>query len=510
MMGNDAWFGVDRNGTSLSRRQLVRGFLASSVVAALLSVSALGKDGASAPSGVLSIGVAEADIAPSRPVALDGQFGLRVSQKADTPVTASVLALESREGDRSLDAAVMVSCDLVAISDELFGRVRKATHARLPDLDLKKVFLNATHTHTAPVTRPGVYDIPKDGVVQVEEYCDLAAERIAEAIEKAWKGRKPGRFTYGLAHAAVAENRRATYADGRAVMYGKTAQPDFRGLEGFEDHDVGTLFFWNEAGKLIAVAVNVACPAQEVEGLSNLNADFWHPVRESLRKRHGSDLCVLAWISAAGDASPHLMYRNAAEERMRQLRKLTRVEELARRIVAAVDETFETVQNDRHSGVPLIHKVAKLDLPMRLVTDAEYAEVKAAIEKENPTQMRNRWHNKVLERYEKQKTEPNPTLPAEIHVLRIGDAVVCTNSFELFTDYGIQMKARSRATQTFLIQLVPEGPLSYLATERAVRGGGYSAVVQSNLISPKGGQMLVDRTVELIDSMWPEANPEKK
>jgi hypothetical protein len=204
------------------------------------------------------------------------------------------------------------------------------------------------------------------------------------------------------------------------------------------------------------------------------------------------------------------MYRKSAEERMRALRKLTRVEEIARRIVAAVDETYEAVKNDRHSGVPLIHKVAALQLPMRLVTEAEYAEVKEAIAKENPTQMRNRWHNAILERYEKQKADPHPTMGAEIHVLRIGDAAVCTNSFELFVDYGVQMKARGRATQTFVIQLVAGGPLSYLATERAARGGGYSAVVQSNLISPKGGQILVDRTVELIDSMWTEPGPQKK
>ena len=75
---------------------------------------------------------------------------------------------------------------------------------------MKKLFLNATHTHTAPVTRPGVYDIPKAGVMQPEDYCGFAAERIGEAIEKAWKGRKPGSFTWGLGHAAVAENRRAT------------------------------------------------------------------------------------------------------------------------------------------------------------------------------------------------------------------------------------------------------------------------------------------------------------
>jgi hypothetical protein len=467
--------------------------------------------GSNALAGEFLVGAASTDITPSQPVALDGQFGLRVSQKADTPITANVVALESRQGNRSLDAAVMVSCDLVVISDLLLDKVRRATQKRLPDLDMKKLFLNATHTHTAPVTRPGVYDIPKTGVMAVEDYCELAAERIGEAIAKAWQGRKPGRFSWGLGHAAVAENRRATYADGHTVMYGKTDRPDFRGLEGYEDHDVGTLLFWNESGKLLAMAINVSCPSQEVEHLRNLNADFWHPVRESLRKRYGPELCVLGWAGAAGDQSPHLMYRKGAEERMRELRKLTRVEELARRIVEAVDETFAAVKDDRHVGLPLIHQVETLQLPMRLVTDAEYAEVKAAIAKEKPTQMRNRWQARVLERYEQQKTDPHPTRATEIHLLRLGDVAISTNTFELFSDYGVQIKARSPAAQTFVIQLVGGGTTAcYLPTERAVRGGGYSAVVQSNLISPQGGQMLVDRTVALIDSMWRKPDQAKK
>jgi hypothetical protein len=88
----------------------------------------------------------------------------------------------------------------------------------------------------------------------------------------------------------------------------------------------------------------------------------------------------------------------------------------------------------------------------------------------------------------------------ELHVVRIGDAAICTNPFELFTDYGIQIKARSRAVQTFVIQLVGSG--SYLPTERAVRGGGYSAVVYSSVVGPEGGQVLVDWTVEAIDAVF--------
>lgn len=463
----------------------------------------------------LFIGTATVDITPTEPVAVSGQFNLRIAKKVETPITANVIALESRKDGASRDTAIMVSCDLISIPREVLELVRKAVHERLPDVDTKKMFLNGTHTHTAPVLRIGKYRIPRDGVMQVEQYRFFLAERIADAVARAWKGRAKGSVTWGLSHAVVAYNRRAAYADGSSRMYGKTDVTEFRNLEGYEDHDINTLFFWNDADRLIGVAINVSCPSQEVESRSAVNADFWHPVRLALWERYGESLCVVGWTGAAGDQSPHLMYRKAADERMRQLRGLNRLEEIARRIVTAVDDAYETVKNDRHSDVPLVHKMETVRLPMRLVTQAEYVEAKAAVEKaaaqieQNPDAAtreyrRMKWYETTVNRFEQQKINPRPAHEVELHVLRIGDVAVCTNPFELFTDYGIRMKARSRAVQTFVVQLVGGG--GYLPTEKAVRGGHYSAVVHSNLVGPEGGTILVDKTVSMIDSLWQESN----
>ena len=98
----------------------------------------------------LAVGAASADITPTGPVALQSQWHLRIANTVETPLTANVVALESREGGRSLDTAVMVSCDLAVIPAEVLGVVRREVHKRLPDLDTKKIFLNATHTHTGP------------------------------------------------------------------------------------------------------------------------------------------------------------------------------------------------------------------------------------------------------------------------------------------------------------------------------------------------------------------------
>src|SRR5690606_23968195 len=93
-----------------------------------------------------------------------------------------------------------------------------------------------------------------------------------------------------------------------------------------------------------------------------------------------------------------------------------------------------------------------------------------------------------------------PNYEMELHAVRLGDVAVTTNDFELFTDYGVQIKARSPALQTFVIQLC--GPGSYVPSARAVAGGGYSAVAQSSVVGPIGAQVLVDETVKLVEDLW--------
>ena len=90
----------------------------------------------------------------------------------------------------------------------------------------------------------------------------------------------------------------------------------------------------------------------------------------------------------------------------------------------------------------------------------------------------------------------------EMHAIRLGDIAICTNRFELYTEYGIRMKSRSKALQTFVIQLT--GPGSYLATGEAEAGGGYSAIINSCQVGPKGGDFLVEETVKAINAMWAE------
>ncbi len=421
----------------------------------------------------LYAGWAQVDITPERPVALVGQLHKRISKGVRDRLTATALALETRTADGSCEQAVMVSCDVIYIRKAMQKRLREVVKPQIPDFDVEKLFLNATHTHTAPGfvdgTFKGLYDVSGDeGVMKASEYGEFFVGRLAGAVAEAWRSRKPAGMSWGLGHAVVGMNRRAHYFDGSTAMYGQTKRDNFSNIEGYEDHAVEMLFFWGQDRKLTGVVINVACPAQETEQLSEISADFWHDVRVELRKRLSSDLFVFAQCGAAGDQSPHLLFRARAEDAMRESRGLSRRREIARRIAGAVEDVLPLARTAIEERVVFEHAAAKINLP-----------------KHEP---------EAVPFYQTDSVES-----AEVHVLRLGDVALATNPFELYLDYGIRMKARSPALLTFVVQLSSQQS-GYLPTEKAVKGGGYSA--DKFIVGPEGAQVLVNETLALIGRMW--------
>ena len=427
----------------------------------------------------------------------------RIGRTVESPVQANALAMESRSGDEVLDQAIFVASGVVYIPPHISARAREVLAEQIPDFDVQKLILSGTHTHTGPVMLEGKYSILDDDVMLPKEYSEYFAQRIAEAATAAWNNRIAAKAGWGMGDAVIGYNRRSYFEDGHGQMYGDISIDTFRGIEGPEDHAVESLFFWDENDQLIASAINIVCPAQEVEGRSEVNADFWHPVRESLKKKYGDGLVVLGWIGAAGDQSPHIRYRKAAEDRMRRLRGLDRLDEIARRIVRAWEESYEGAQKEKFDDIPMVHVVKPIELPRRLVTEKEYNDLQQEIEtysKDPKNSRRVVWSQAALRRYERQQEGPLEPYIMELHALRLGDIAITTNDFELYTQYGIQMKSKSKALHTFVIQLA--GPGTYVATPEAIAGGGYSAIVQSNEVGSEGGQVLVDETVAAVNTLW--------
>ena len=428
----------------------------------------------SAQDDQLYIGWAVADITPDKPVALVGQLNKRISVSVQDPLNATVLAIETRGDNGRKEQAVMVSCDLLFIRAQTQKKLQDVIAKKLNDFDASKLFLNAIHSHTSPGFIDdeffGLYDISNDkGVMKPSEFETFFIEKVSGAIVRAWKERKPGGFSWGLGNAVLGHNRRTVKFDGSAKMYGVN-EPDFSHYEGIDDNMVEMLFFWDNTRTLTGMVINTEATAQVTDGTNFISADFYHEARENIKKKYGKELFIFFQIGAAGDVTPanhEYVYRRAGDIMLKR-KGITARQELADRMLRAVDDVLPYVKNDIADKIIFRHTVAKVDLPV--------------------------------------KEPPSPPFyltddvkPAEFHVIRLGDIAIATNPFELFTDYGTLMKARSKAVLTFLVQLSCQHS-GYLPTERAVKGGGYSA--DNYLVGPEGGYKLVDETVKRINELW--------
>ena len=494
----------------------------------------------------IKIGWSEVSLVPEgKKVNLAGQFYERITDVVETPITATALAIEC-----GADSAIFCSCDLVSVSHILLNSVRERL-AAVKGLPTDKIMLNAIHSHTAPgyanredssafvgstlnvltTLMPAakyekLVSYEGDDLLDGDKAHAFLADRIAQAVRLAWEDRREGTYAQGFGRAAVGMCRRVCYTDGSAKMWGDTDTATFTELEGGNDSGIELLFTFTPDKKLTGVIANVACPAQVLEHRSFISSDYWGKVKALLRRQYGEDIFLLALCSAAGDQCPRDMIRWVEPETpindpniVRNNVTVRKTDPsmfdvkgcllVARRIANEIFYALEDVAEHEYISESMLeHRSITVDMPLRRVTPAETDAAVRAIEAfaakigsgtinfNDSAKMH--IHAGTILRSRIQETLD--VIPVEVHVLRLGSVVFATNPYELFLDYGNQIKARSKASQTFLVQLSC-GSYGYLPTEKAEKGSHYSAYVSSGTAGHEGGALLVRKTLSEINDM---------
>lgn len=490
----------------------------------------------------LYIGWAEESIVPERNILLAGQLYERVSEYVETDITVTALSIES--GNEQL---IAVSCDLISITDMLIKRVRKLFSEMCETINPEKIIIGAIHAHTsflygvpASSTKDILNEFLPDNkkytsivecnndVLKGEEALEFLAEKIAIAAKKSWDNRKEGKYINAFGRAVVGHCRRVVYDDGSAKMWGDSNHANFREIEGGNDSGIELLFFYDNQNNLTGIMANIACPAQVLEHQNFISADYWGYVKQNLREKLGKEIFLLPFISAAGDQCPRDMIRWVDPENPVKdphitrentvIRKadpsmfdITGCKKVAKRISDEIISVFEEIdESEIKIEAAIEHKVINIDLPLRKASIQEYEnavrEIQYYVDKNRDKEVFNYKDNAAMYvhagtifRYRIQQS--SEIYPIEMHIIKLGNVAFATNPFELFLDYGNRIKARSKAEQTFILQLTC-GRGGYLPTEKAEKGSHYSAYITSGNVGHEGGDLLVRKTVEEINKMF--------
>ena len=259
----------------------------------LMLVIALG-----AAETTVAVGGAKVDITPELPIRLAGyQSRLAEATRVEAPLSARALAI----GSDADGPVVIVTADVIAVSETMSDAVAAAVRAKHPGLTRERIAVCATHQHTGPAiagTIPFMFsrDLPAEENARIERYAARLQEKLIEVALAALADRRPARLAWAQGTAEFAVNRRLL-VDGKHTGYKATPG-------GPVDHALPVLRAVDAQGAVRAVLVNYACHCTTLKGGDNyVHPDWAGEAAKRIEGRHAGAVALVA-IGCGADADP--------------------------------------------------------------------------------------------------------------------------------------------------------------------------------------------------------------
>ncbi len=387
-------------------------------------------------------GTAKADITPKKPIWMAGYGGRsKESEGVLHPLWAKALALEDAKGKR----AVIIATDTLGMTRGSYATL-KTRRKKENNLDADQIMLNASHTHTGPVLRGGLYDIyPLDNarIKRIEEYSARLENEIVRITGEALKKLEPVILKHGNGISRFGVNRRENRESQIPQLRSEGAT-----LKGPFDHDVPVLAVYKGL-QLKAVVFGYACHST-VLSFYQFSGDYSGFSQIALEKSHPG---ALALFSPGCGADINPLPR----------RQVYQAERYGNMLAAAVEEVLLQKMQTLHPTLTMRLQTVPLEYGA-LPTD----EALAAAAK-NTKSYRGRWAARMIQL----KITGNlpKTYPYPMQCWRVGNLLWLSMGGEVVVDYSLQFKKQFGA-RTWVTSYAND-VMAYIPTFRVLQEGGY-------------------------------------
>ncbi|MCR4432128.1 MAG: neutral/alkaline non-lysosomal ceramidase N-terminal domain-containing protein [Tepidanaerobacteraceae bacterium] len=383
--------------------------------------------------------------------------------------------------DDGKNTLVIITNDLLAVDGEMSAIIRRKIRHQtgIPEYN---ILVCASHTHSGP-------DLYKDGFISV------ALDRAARELRMALTNTILENALVSLEHMQPA----GLYF-GRSFCSEIAANRIDPALP--SDPSINVLRVANEAGETIAVLINCTCHPT-VLGADNLliSADF-PGVAQRILERHFLDKAVAMFTNGAcGNQSTRFTRRSQDFNEVERMGGL-----LAKSAIEAVDNAVlcgdvELRAVSRKVELPA-RKLPSMEEAIKNLKEVEKLKDKAIAEGCSEREVRlafTRCQGAYITVKMIESGQLRKNISGEIQILRIGDVELIGLPVELFVEYGLSIKQKSRSKNPVVIGYANDY-LGYVYTPEEAKRGGYEA--WASPFAPEAGTVLVEQVLSLEENTY--------
>jgi neutral ceramidase len=468
-------------------------------LALCLAPLALGQQPSGQPiARLLKAGAATSNITPPLGLEIVGNFAPRpIASHVHDDLHVRCLVLD--DGETRLAFAV---ADTISLARDVWDEAKQKV-AAATGIPVANLMFSGTHTHSSVAAT--THDDP------TLNYRQFIISRIVDGVRRAANNLEPARIAWGAGQVPQhVFNRRYLLKDGlteinpfgeqdRAVMNPSSGiRLRLKGPAGPTNPEVFCLSVQATDGRQIALMANYWLHYVGGVPREDLSADYFgefcRNIEKALNQPHQDPPTVgLLANGPCGDVNSN-DYSGKTPAVARQPYEKIRL--VAGDLATEVLRVHKTLHHQ--DWVPLRAATEDLELAVRRPTAEMVQRAEAILARPPEVSPIHRHEVAYAQRTLSARDTPGDTVTTVMQAFGIGDLAIAAIPFEVFTEIGLEIKARSPFKDTFTIELA-NGSNGYLPTPAHHDLGGYETWLGTNRVEREASTIITAKILSLLD-----------
>jgi len=480
-----------------------RGWMGSALGLALMgSLAACAVASGAAPAAekkVFRAGVATANITPWLGDGLVGNFG--------TPPPAKYVHDELHSRCFVLDDGttriVLVINDNIYISREVLDEAKRQV-AEATGIPADHMLMSGTHTHSSVSAR---WPNPLQPEKTFTEYQKFVIHRIADGVRCALYNLQPAQIAWGTVDVPDQVFCRRWLMKPGTELFNPFGEPDHAKMNPSDrpnllkpasptDPQIAFFALRTPEGRPMGLLANYSLHYVGGTGPNHISADYFAVFADRVQQLLGADRLDPAFVAAMSNGTSGNINNHDYSVPREKLKPYERMRMVADECAQAVCGQYKKLA--WHNWVPIAMCQRELELGVRRPTPAQLEHAKKVLaepeRRDKFPHERNYAEKAIL-----QQAAPD-TVRVLLQAVRIGDLGISAIPFEVFSDTGLELKARCPLKPSFTIELA-NGGYGYLPTPEQHKLGGYETWLGTNKVEEQASVKIVNTLLEMFKEL---------